>query len=147
MIRFLATGFYSGLVPKGPGTAGTLVAIPLLLAISLLGPIGSLIATLLSILAASYIAELYQQEKGGHDRQEIVIDEIVGYFVTMAWVPTTVGYIIAGFVLFRIFDILKPFPISYIDKKVKGGLGVVLDDVAAGMVSNVILQLLLVYLP
>lgn len=145
MIRFLATGFYSGLSPVGPGTAGTLVAIPLVLLLSLLGPLGYTTATFLSILAAVYVAHVYEHEKKTHDLPEVVVDEIVGFFVTMALVPTTPIFLFLGFVLFRAFDILKPYPISYIDRKVQGGFGVVLDDVAAGLVSNVILQVIQTY--
>ena len=102
----------------------------------------SIALTLAIVALAILIADIYEKEHGDHDRQEIVIDEIAGFLVTMALIPFDWRWMILGFVLFRILDILKPFPISYLDQKVKGGLGVVVDDVAAGMIANIILQIL-----
>ena len=90
------------------------------------------------------MADAYQTAKGGgHDRQEIVIDEVAGFLITMAMIPLTWQTWVAGFLLFRFFDAVKPWPISVLDKKVKGGLGVVVDDVAAGLAANLILQVLI----
>jgi phosphatidylglycerophosphatase A len=142
-ITFLATGFYLGKSPKAPGTFGTLGAIPLWFIFSKLGLLGSIIMTLITIIVAIVVSDLYEKNFTEHDRPEIVIDEIAGYLVTMALLPLTLKWMILGFVLFRIFDIWKPYPISYLNDNVKGGLGVVIDDVAAGLVANILLQLLL----
>lgn len=81
--------------------------------------------------------------RGGHDHPGIVWDEFAGLFVTMIAVPVTWGTVLAGFILFRLFDILKPWPISWLDKKVSGGLGIMLDDLVAGVFALAILHLLL----
>jgi len=142
LVSFLATGFYLGKSPKAPGTFGTLGGIPVWYILSRLTPMASIALTLAIVALAILIADIYEKEHGDHDRQEIVIDEIAGFLVTMALIPFDWRWMILGFVLFRILDILKPFPISYLDQKVKGGLGVVVDDVAAGMIANIILQIL-----
>jgi phosphatidylglycerophosphatase A len=142
-ITFLATGFYLGKSPKAPGTFGTLGGIPIWFAFSALGPLGYIIMTLATIVVAIVVSDLYGKNFVEHDRQEIVIDEIAGYLVTMALLPLTLKWMILGFILFRIFDIWKPYPISYLNDHVKGGLGVVADDVAAGLVANILLQILL----
>jgi len=133
----------AGLSPKAPGTMGTLATVPLLLLLLWAGPFWHMGVTLLLTLVAIVLSERYQQLTGGHDRQEIVIDEVVGYLITMVWLPLTWQSVVAGFVLFRALDILKPWPISFLDAKVKGGLGVVIDDVAAGLVASLILQQIL----
>ena len=138
----LATWFGCGKFPKAPGTAGTLGAIPLVWALSLLGPLPYMLATLVFTIFAIFVAHVYEAESGEHDASEVVIDEVAGFLVTMTWVPFSWTYVLAGFLLFRFFDILKPFPISYIDRKVGGGVGVVADDLLAGILANVILQFL-----
>jgi len=130
-----------------PGTAGTLVGIPVAWLFFRSGPAIYIFLTFALILAAIYVAEVYESFTNRHDRPEVVIDEIAGYVVTMALLPWNWKTALAGFVLFRIFDIIKPFPISLADKKVPGGFGVVLDDVMAGLASNVILQLLVTHTP
>lgn len=138
----LAPFFGVGRLPYGPGTWGTLVSVPLAAGLIWLGPLWHMLATLLlfplSVLAAQY----YCQDCGVHDASEVVIDEVLGFLVAMVMVPLTWQCLLAGFILFRFFDILKPFPISYIDRKVTGGAGVILDDVVAGLIVNIILQLL-----
>ncbi len=121
-----------GYAPVAPGTVGTLGAIPLYLALSRL-PAGGYVAataalTALAIAAAGRAGDYWQVA----DASPIVIDEVAGYLVTMALVPFSWQAIAAGFVLFRIFDISKPWPASALDR-VKSGLGVVMDDVAAGV--------------
>lgn len=100
-----------------------------------------IIGTALLIGLAIFSAQLHESLHGGHDASEIVIDEVVGYLVAFALLPWHWSSIFGAFVLFRIFDIIKPFPISWLDRRVKGGLGVVVDDLAAGLVANIILQL------
>ncbi len=139
-IKLLATFFYTGLAPKAPGTVGTLAAIPLVLVASLMGSVPYVIITVVLVLAAIFVAQLYERSVGSHDNSEIVIDEVVGFMMAMALVPITWVSLLVGFVLFRIIDIFKPFPISYLDRNIKGGLGVVIDDLAAGVVVNILLQ-------
>jgi phosphatidylglycerophosphatase A len=127
-------------MPFSPGTFGTLGAIPLAYALVQLGPVPYLVFTLVFIVFAIVVSQRFESFHVEHDLSEIVIDEVAGFLVAMAWLPSTWQYWLAGFLLFRFFDIVKPFPISYLDRKIKGGMGVVIDDVAAGLVVNVILQ-------
>jgi phosphatidylglycerophosphatase A len=143
-VEFLASFGYLGKIPKGPGTWGTLGAIPLVGVLQFLPPTGYMIFCALSIIVAIFVAQNYESSTGSHDASEIVIDEVVGYMVAMLWLPWTWQAVVLGFVLFRILDIWKPLFIGYLDRRLKGGLGVVMDDVAAGMVTNVILQILYV---
>ena len=80
-----------------------------------------------------------------HDSKEIVIDEVAGFLITMTWLPMTWQSVVIGFILFRFFDIVKPPPIRQLDKKIQGGVGVMIDDIAAGIISNFILQILFTY--
>ncbi|MES9945978.1 MAG: phosphatidylglycerophosphatase A [Candidatus Thiodiazotropha sp.] len=132
-VHLLAFGFGSGLLPKAPGTYGTLVGIPLYL---LLQPLSLLLYSLLVLLAfvaGVWICQRTSDDLGVHDHSGIVWDEIVGYLVAMAIAPSGWAWITIGFLLFRGFDILKPWPILWIDRRVKGGLGIMLDDVVAGL--------------
>jgi phosphatidylglycerophosphatase A len=105
-----------------------------------LGPLGYMIATLVFIVFAIFIAQAYEVMHGEHDPSRIVIDEVAGFLVAMTWVPFTWLYVLAAFALFRLLDIWKPGPIGVLDRRIKGGLGTVIDDVAAGLVVNVALQ-------
>lgn len=138
----LATFFGVGRIPKAPGTFGTLAAIPLYLLMFQTGPIIYMILLLLLVPVGIAACEFYEQKHGGHDSQEIVIDEVVGFLITMIWLPMTWQAIVAGFLLFRLLDITKPLLIGYLDKKIQGGLGVMLDDIAAGIIASLILQIL-----
>lgn len=148
LVILLATFFGSGKLPKSPGTWGTLATIPLwyLLATNL-HVVTYMIVTLLLCVAAILIAQAYENMTNTHDSKEIVIDEVVGFLITMTWLPMTWQSLVAGFVLFRIIDIAKPPPIRQLDQKVKGGVGVVIDDIAAGVVCNIILQMVYTYTP
>jgi phosphatidylglycerophosphatase A len=144
LILLLASGLGAGFSPFAPGTAGTLVAIPIEL---LLSPIRSPVyeLTLLTFFFfSSWIAERAQNHWQKKDDQRIVIDEIMGYFLTMLWIPKTLLFISVGFLLFRLLDIVKPFPCRQLEK-VRGGFGVVLDDVFAGIYANIGLQLLRIF--
>ena len=122
-IEVLATFFYLGRVPLMPGTVGTLGAIPLVLLFSLTGVYGYIVLTFAFTLYAIRIADQYEQMVQDHDSKEIVIDEVVGFLITMFWLPHTWQAFLIGFILFRALDIIKPYPIGYIDKNATGGFG------------------------
>lgn len=134
-IVFLALGFGSGLAPKAPGTAGTLVAVPLYLLLNELNLSVYLAVTLLVSIIGIWMCAYTANKLKVHDHPAIVIDEIAGFFITMAIAPPGWLWVLIGFVLFRFFDAVKPWPISWIDKNVKGGFGIMVDDVVAGLVS------------
>jgi len=141
IILLLSTGFGVGYTPIAPGTAGTLVAIPIFLVLSSISfPLYEL-TILTFFFFASWISGEAERCWGRKDHPRIVIDEIMGFLITMWWVPKTTPFIILGFFLFRFFDIVKPPPIRLLER-VKGGYGVVLDDVLAGVYSNIILQII-----
>ena len=144
-VHFLSLGFGSGLMPKAPGTFGTLAAIPVYLLMANFSVLIYSIITVVLFLLGIYLCQKTTDELKVHDHSGIVFDEIVGFLITMIAVPLTWQWIVAGFILFRLFDILKPWPISWLDKKVHGGLGIMLDDVLAGMFSLAILQLVLYF--
>lgn len=139
----IATVFGVGRIPKAPGTWGSLVTLPLVLGLMLLGPLIYMAATLAMAIVAILAAEQYEQQSNNHDSKEIVIDEVAGMLVTMTMLPLTWQSFVIGFILFRTLDIWKPFPIRYFDRKVPGGFGVVMDDLVAGIIANVLLQLML----
>ena len=143
LISLLATVGGLGKAPFAPGTFGTLGGIPMVFALSYVHSVLALLGAFAIVITAIFIAEAYQSNKEGHDHQEIVIDEVAGFVVTMAMIPLTPQTWLAGFVLFRILDATKPWPISRLDQKIKGGVGVVIDDVAAGLIANLILQILI----
>ena len=141
-IHFLAFGFGSGLAPVAPGTFGTVMAIPLYLLMQPLSlPIYLLVTAIVCVLGI-WICGKSSELLGVHDHSGIVWDEFAGYFVTMIAAPSGWLWIIIGFVLFRLFDIWKPWPISVLDKKVHGGLGIMVDDILAGVFSLIVLQLI-----
>ena len=142
-VHFLALGFGSGLAPKAPGTFGTLMAIPLYLLIQPLNIEYYIFIVLLVSLAGIYICHKSASMMGEHDHPGIVWDEFAGYFVTMIAVPFEWVWVLLGFGLFRLFDILKPQPISWLDKHVKGGLGIMVDDLLAGVMAAGCLHLII----
>ncbi len=131
-IQFLALGFGSGLAPKAPGTFGTLAAVPLFLLMSPLSPLVFALIVLVMAVAGITICQKAADAAGVHDHGAIVWDEIVGFLITMFMIPVSLTTIVVGFALFRLFDIFKPWPISFIDKNVHGGFGIMFDDVLAG---------------
>ncbi|MBI1425563.1 MAG: phosphatidylglycerophosphatase A [Gammaproteobacteria bacterium] len=145
--HLLSFGFGSGLSPYAPGTAGTLAAIPFYLLLSQLTPLVYLLATLLSVVLGVYLCGRTSKALGVHDHAGIVWDEFAGFFITMLFAPVSLLTVIVGFCLFRVFDILKPWPISVIDSRLHGGLGVMLDDVIAGVYAMLILQIYLRVFP
>ena len=141
-IQFLALGFGSGLAPKAPGTFGTLAAIPVFLLLAMLSPLFYFFMVILLSVVGVYICGKAAEAVNVHDHPAIVWDEFVGYFITMFMVPLSWQSVAVGFILFRLFDILKPWPISFIDKKMTGGFGIMLDDILAGAFALVIMQLI-----
>jgi phosphatidylglycerophosphatase A len=139
-VHWLAFGFGSGLSPKAPGTAGTLVAIPLYLLLSELSLIPYVIMLLVSFAVGIYLCGKTADDLGVHDHPGIVWDEFVGYWITMLLAPAGWSWVIIGFILFRIFDVLKPWPIRWLDKHVHGGMGIMIDDVLAGVFAWLVLQ-------
>lgn len=142
----VALGFGSGLFPVAPGTAGTLAAIPLYLLLQDL-PVSVYLAVVMVLLLGGILVCAYTAERlGVHDHPAIVWDEVVGYLITMTAVPAGWMWVVAGFILFRLFDILKPWPISWFDRRVHGGTGIMLDDVIAGVFAAVVLQVMVHFL-
>jgi phosphatidylglycerophosphatase A len=142
-ILLLSSWFGVGRLPLAPGTWGTLGAVPLVLIISYFGPIPAVISLAVIILLAVLTSDISQKLLGKDDPPEVVIDEVAGYFVAVFLLPFSWRSFILGFLLFRIFDILKPFPIRTIHKKVKGGIGICLDDIVAGVYANVCIRLIM----
>ncbi|MDR3503143.1 MAG: phosphatidylglycerophosphatase A [Legionella sp.] len=141
-VYFIAFGFGSGLMPKAPGTWGTVAAVPVYLLLMHCNPIVYLILTALAFILGVWVSDKVSNELGVHDYKGIVWDEVVGYLLTMFMAPQGLKWMLCGFILFRIFDIWKPQPIGYIDEKVKGGMGIMLDDVIAAIPAWIIMQLL-----
>lgn len=139
-IHFLALGFGAGLAPKAPGTFGTLVAIPVFLLAQFLSWPLYLILLVVGFVVGVYLCDVTAKNLGVDDHPGIVWDEIIGFLVCMFGLPVTWQWILAGFVAFRFFDILKPWPISYLDKNFSGGFGIMIDDLLAGIFAAVLLQ-------
>ena len=141
----LSLGFGSGLSPQAPGTCGTLVGV--LIYLPMRGLDLPIYLVLLAALFATGVVVCGRTTKmlGCHDHGAIVWDEIVGYLATMVFAPRDWVWMLVGFVLFRFFDILKPLPIRWLDRHVKGGFGIMLDDLIAAVFSMICIQLI-VYL-
>ena len=139
---FLAFGFGSGLSPFAPGTMGTLVAIPFIFVLRNLGNPGFWIVLGLLFLLGIGLCGHVSRKLGVHDHGGIVWDEMVGYWLSAAFVPLQWPWLLAAFILFRVFDILKPWPIRQLDKKVSGGFGIMIDDVVAALFTVIILAVL-----
>ena len=144
-IHILAFGFGSGLFPKAPGTAGTLAAIIPWLWLSQQNLQTYSLILLIAIVAGFYICGKTSEDMGVHDHGGIVWDEFCGLWLTMIAIPATWQWLLVGFLLFRFFDIVKPWPINWLDKKVSGGFGIMIDDLLAAVYSWLILQLLLYF--
>jgi phosphatidylglycerophosphatase A len=131
-ILFLAFGFGSGLAKKAPGTMGTLVAVPVYWLFAQTNLFVYSLLTLIVVVTGILICDIAAKKLDEHDFGGIVWDEIAGYLITMWLVPFSWQVMVLGFILFRVFDILKPWPIRWVDRQVHGGLGIMLDDVLAG---------------
>lgn len=140
-VHFLAFGFGSGAAPWAPGTFGTLAAVPLYFLLSFLSLPLYLIMLVVTFIFGCWICDKTSKDLGVHDHGGIVWDEFVGYWLTMLALPVSWTWALAGFILFRFFDILKPWPIRWVDKKVAGGFGIMLDDVLAAVYAGGLLHL------
>lgn len=141
-LHLLALGLGTGLAPRAPGTAGTLVGVGLYLALPPM-PLWAYAVVVVACFAAGvWLCERTARALGVHDHPAIVWDEVVGYLITMAGAPAGWPWVVAGFALFRLFDVVKPWPVSLADRHVHGGFGIMLDDVLAGLYGLAALQLL-----
>lgn len=140
LIHFLAFGFGSGHAPKAPGTFGTLVAIPVYWLLHELSVSSYIVTVSAMFLVGIWLCHVTARDMNVHDHPGIVWDEIVGYLVTMTAAPSEWQWIVVGFLWFRFFDILKPWPIRWFDRHVSGGLGIMLDDLMAGICAAIALQ-------
>lgn len=138
--NFIAVGFGSGLSPFMPGTCGTVVGVIFYLIMQDFNLWLYALTVLLFILIGFWICGETAKELGAHDHPSIVWDEIVGYLLTMFAVPKGWLWVILGFIYFRLFDIIKPWPIRLIDERVKGGIGIVADDLLAAVYAWIALQ-------
>jgi phosphatidylglycerophosphatase A len=142
VVHLLAFGFGAGCSPKAPGTLGTLLAVGLYLPLSRL-PLSGYLAVLVTVVAAGvWICDKASRDLGVHDHPGIVWDEIAGFLLTMVAAPAGWTWILVGFALFRLFDIWKPWPIGWLDRRVQGGLGIMLDDLVAGVFAAACMQVL-----
>lgn len=142
---FLALGFGTGLAPKAPGTFGTLVAVPFLWLFAWLPLWEAGVVVFLALLIGIPICERASRQLGQSDPGAIVWDEIVGLWLVFLGLPLTWLTVILGVALFRFFDILKPWPICWADRKVRGGVGIMLDDILAAAYATLVLRLVLVF--
>jgi phosphatidylglycerophosphatase A len=138
----LAFGFGSGLSPIAPGTMGTIVAIPFVFVLKNLSFLWFWVFLVAAFLVGVWLCGRVSSRLGVHDHGGIVWDEIVGYWLTVAFVPLQWWWLLAAFLLFRFFDIFKPWPIRQLDKNISGGFGIMIDDVLAALYSMAVLALL-----
>jgi phosphatidylglycerophosphatase A len=141
-VHLLAFGFGAGLLPRAPGTFGTLVAIPIVALVMQFGWQVHLAFAIAACVTGVWICGESARRLGVHDHPGIVWDEIAGFAITMLTVPATWYGFLGGFALFRLFDIWKPWPIREADHRLHGGLGIMLDDVLAGVFAAVSLLVL-----
>lgn len=147
LIMFIATGAYTGYLPKAPGTWGTLVALPLNFLLIKLSPEGYGISLLIVFVIGVYTAGSAEKILDRKDPGSIVIDEIIGMLIALIAAPTQPLIWLLAFLLFRFFDIIKPWPVSWADRHLNGGLGIVMDDVLAGGYAWLALHGILLLLP
>ncbi len=139
VLKNIATLGFIGYLPYAPGTWGSLAGFLFVVGVGPPGPVHlSLIiaGTIIGIVASGTAEEMIGEKDSGH----IVVDELIGFLVSVAFLPHTLLHLTAGFLLFRFFDILKPFPVRTLERALGGGAGIMADDLAAGILTNVILQ-------
>ncbi|MDI6686598.1 MAG: phosphatidylglycerophosphatase A [Desulfobacterales bacterium] len=142
-VMFFATGCFIGNIPFAPGTFGTILGLPFCFFLSRTNFLLAVLLTGIFIIFAIFIAHHAEKILKKNDPGLIVIDEIAGFMITILNLPFNAVYVLVGFVMFRFFDILKPFPIRLIERKLSGGTAIVMDDVAAGIYSNLVLRIIL----
>ncbi|MBI4716054.1 MAG: phosphatidylglycerophosphatase A [Nitrospirae bacterium] len=140
ILRFLATGCYAGYSPVAPGTVGSLVGLLLYIPLQAVSPLLYGLAILILFGMGVWVSHSSEREFGMADSPRIVIDEIVGMLLTLFLVPVGMAWAVGGFVLFRFFDILKPPPIRWLERRLPGGWGIMTDDVMAAVYANGALQ-------
>lgn len=138
--HWLAFGLGSGLARYAPGTFGTLAAVPLYLLLARLPPVAYALAVAASFLLGVWLCATVSRDLGVHDHGGIVWDEFVGYWIAMFLAPPGWPWVLAGFLLFRLFDVWKPWPIRWFDEHLQGGFGIMFDDVLAGLAACAALQ-------
>ncbi len=143
---FLAFGFGSGLASFAPGTFGTLAALPFVPLLKSVPFVWQLIWVATALILGVWICDVVSRRLGVHDHGGIVWDEIAAYWLCVLFIPYQWTWLLAAFVLFRFFDILKPWPIGWADKKVSGGFGIMIDDVLAAIWTIILLRMGLHYL-
>jgi len=134
--HIFALGLGSGLAPRAPGTFGTLAAIPFWLLMAPLPLFAKVLIIFASFIIGIWLCEKTSNSLGVHDHGSIVWDEFVGFWLTMLFAPAGLIWLLAGFGLFRFFDIVKPWPIKLLDQKVHGGFGIMIDDILAGLFAG-----------
>lgn len=144
LIVFLATGYFTGFFPLMPGTWGTFAAIPIVMLVLKGNATTQGIIAVVFVTLAAWLAGRAEILLGDRDARPIVIDEMAGFLISLLWLPLSPLILALGFVLFRVFDIVKPPPIASLEKRVQGGWGVVIDDVLAGIYTNISLRIFLI---
>ena len=145
ILKFILTGFYIGKIKYAPGTFGTLLAVPIFLLIYDFNLITKISIVFLIFLISLFLLDLSYKKQifKNIDDKSIVIDEIIGYLIFIVFFDNTLFVLFSSFLIFRLFDIVKPYPISLIDKKMKNALGVILDDIIAGLFSGITLFIII----
>lgn len=145
ILKFILTGFYIGKIKYAPGTFGTLLAIPIFLLIYDFNLITKIsIVFLLFLISLFLLSQSYKKQVFKDiDDKSIVIDEVIGYLIFIVFFDNTLFVLFSSFLIFRLFDIVKPYPISLIDKKMKNAFGVILDDIIAGLFSGITLFIII----
>lgn len=138
--HWLALGFGSGLAPKAPGTFGTMAALPLAWLLAMLPFSWSAAVIFVCAVLGVYLCDVVSRDIGAEDHGAIVWDEIVGFAITLWAVPLTIQNVLIAFVLFRMLDIIKPWPIRWFDRNLHGGFGVMMDDIVAGVLACLLLH-------
>ena len=139
-LMLLALGFGSGLLPRAPGTWGTVVGCALFAVLAPLGLPAMIGITAAAIVVGVPLCTVAAQRLGVHDHPAIVWDEIAGVMLALLFVPLTWFWVVAAFLLFRLLDVAKPWPIGWLDRRVSGGFGIMLDDVLAGAATGLALM-------
>jgi phosphatidylglycerophosphatase A len=141
-IHLMACGFGSGLASKAPGTFGTLAALPFWFLLQPLDWPWYWAVVGIAFVVGIYVCGRTARDMGVHDHGALVWDEFVGLWITLGFIPLSWVWVVSGFMLFRLFDIWKPWPIRWCDRHVKGGLGVMLDDAVAGVAALIVLSVI-----